>query len=127
MHELGPEPNFNESMYFNVIDPHTLLGGFFRLGNRANEGTGEMTVCIYLPDGRVGFMFRRPRIHSNDAFDAGGMRFEVVEPFASLQVSYRGPLLLLDDPWQLSDPGAAFRANPTVEAEVELAYRGRSP
>ena len=49
MHELGPEPNFNESMYFNVIDPQTLLGGFFRLGNRANEGTGEMTVCIYLP------------------------------------------------------------------------------
>ena len=21
MHELGPEPNFNESMYFNVYDP----------------------------------------------------------------------------------------------------------
>jgi hypothetical protein len=127
MHELGPEPNFNESMYFNVIDPGTRLGGFFRLGNRANEGIGEMTVCIYLPDGRVGFMFQRPRISSNDAFDAGGMRFDVVEPFTSLKVSYRGPLLLLDDPWQLSDPGAAFRANPTVDGEVELTYLGRSP
>ena len=21
MHELGPEPNFNESMYFNFFDP----------------------------------------------------------------------------------------------------------
>ncbi len=38
MHELGPEPNFNESMYFNVFDPAQHLGGFFRLGNRANEG-----------------------------------------------------------------------------------------
>ena len=28
-HELGPEPNFNESMYFNVYDPSTELGGFF--------------------------------------------------------------------------------------------------
>ena len=127
MHELGPEPNFNESMYFNVIDPASLLGGFFRLGNRANEGTGEMTVCIYLPDGRVAFMFQRPRITSNDAFDAGGMRFEVVEPFVSLRVSYRGPVLLLSDPWQLSDPGAAFRSNPSVEGEVELEYRGCSP
>ncbi|HUC37355.1 MAG TPA: hypothetical protein VMR97_09550, partial [Acidimicrobiales bacterium] len=54
MHELGPEPNFNESMYFNAFDPEQRLGGFFRLGNRANEGTGEMTVCIFLPDGRVG-------------------------------------------------------------------------
>ena len=78
MHELGPEPNFNESMYFNVYDPKSQVGGFFRLGNRANEGTGEMTCCIYLPDGRVGFMFKRPDVHNNDAFDAAGMRFDVV-------------------------------------------------
>ena len=50
-HELGPEPNFNESMYFNVYDPGSEIGGFFRLGNRANEGSGEMTCCIYLPPG----------------------------------------------------------------------------
>ena len=126
MHPLGPEPNFNESMYFNVTDPSNRVAGFFRLGNRANEGIGEMTACIHLPDGRVGFMFRRPKIASNDAFDAGGMRFEVLEPFVSLRVSYEGPLLLLEDPWQLSDPGAAFRNNPTTEGRVELAYRGCS-
>ena len=57
MHPLEEATNFNESMYFNVYDPAARLGGFFRLGNRANEGTGEMTVCLYLPDGRVAFMF----------------------------------------------------------------------
>jgi hypothetical protein len=62
MHELGPELNFNESMYFNIYDPAAAIGGFFRLGNRANEGTGEMTCCLYLPDGRVAFMFSRPKI-----------------------------------------------------------------
>ena len=67
MHELGPEPSFNESMYVNVFDPVARLGGFFRLGNRANEGQAEMTVCVYLPDGRVGFMFKRPPIAHNDA------------------------------------------------------------
>ncbi len=127
MHELGPEPNFNESMYFNFIDPASLLAGFFRLGNRANEGTAEMTACLYLPGGRAAFMFRRPRISSNDAFDAGGMRFEVDEPFTSLRVSYEGPFLLLDDPWQLSDPGSAFRSNPTLGGRIELSYLGRSP
>ena len=60
MHELGPEPNFNESMYFNLYDPTTQVGGFFRLGNRANEGTGEMTACLYLPDGRVEAVFEGP-------------------------------------------------------------------
>ncbi len=78
-HELGPEPSFNESMYVNVFDPAQRLGGFFRLGNRANEGYAEMTVCLYLPDGRVGFMYKRPTITDNDALDAGGLTWEVVD------------------------------------------------
>jgi hypothetical protein len=126
MHELGPEPNFNESMYFNVVDPTQQVGGFFRLGNRANEGTGEMTACVYMPDGRVAFMFRRPDIHSNDAFDAAGMRFEVLEPFRRLTVSYRGPVIVMDDPLQMADPRAAFRSNPSAECTVSLEYSGRS-
>ncbi|HUY64601.1 MAG TPA: hypothetical protein VMV14_08815 [Acidimicrobiales bacterium] len=126
MHELGPEPNFNESMYFNAIDPDKRIGAFFRLGNRANEGTGEMTVCLYLPDGRVGFMFQRPSVTDNLAFDAAGLRFEVLEPFAALRVSYTGALLVLDDPAELADPKAAFGANPTAQCHVEMAFAGRS-
>jgi hypothetical protein len=126
MHELGPEPNFNESMYFNVYDPKNQVGGFFRLGNRANEGTGEMTCCIYLPDGRVGFMFKRPDVHNNDAFDAAGMRFEVVTPFEELKVSYSGKLVMLDNPLDMADPREAFTNNPYEECEVRLTYRGLS-
>ena len=116
-HELGPEPNFNESMYFNVYDPTARLGAFFRIGNRANEGTGEMTVCVYLPDGRVGFMFKRPEVHDNDAFDSAGMRFEVVEPFEHLRVGYAGKLVMLDDPLAMADPRAAFTENPYVTCD----------
>jgi len=126
MHELGPEPNFNESMYFNVYDPGTALGGFFRLGNRANEGTGEMTVCLYLPDGRVAFMFRRPDVTTNDAFDAAGMSFAVVEPFTELRVAYHGPVVVLDDPKAMADPRAAFASNPHLPGTIQLVYRGRS-
>ena len=46
-----------------------------------------MTTCIYLPDGRVAFTYHRPEISDNDAFDAGGMRFEVIEPFEALRAS----------------------------------------
>jgi hypothetical protein len=122
MHELGPEPNFNESMYFNVFDPTASFGGFFRLGNRANEGTGEMTVCLYLPDGRVGFMFKRPRVTTNDAFDAGGMRFEVVTPFEELRVSYEGEVTILADPLEMADPRRAFSQNPRLHCNAELTY-----
>jgi hypothetical protein len=126
MHPLGPEPNFNESMYFNVVDPASEIGGWFRLGNRANEGTAEMTVCLYLPDGRVAFMFKRPDIADNDAFDAGGIAFAVVRPFEELTVDYGGKVVSLDDPLQMVDPKSAFTSNPYAECEVHLRYFGRS-
>jgi hypothetical protein len=127
LHPLGPEPTFNESMYFNLYDPKAQLGGFLRLGNRANEGYAEMTVCLYLPDGRVAFMFDRPPIKDNSAFKAGGMRFEVLRPFEELSVSYDGRVLLLEDPLQMADPKRAFTTNPVVEAHVALVYRGLAP
>ena len=122
MHELGPEPTFNESMYFNVYDPANRLGGWFRLGNRANEGRGEMTICLYLPDGRVGFMFKRPEVHTNDAFGAAGMAFSVVTPFEELTVRYEGKVVLLDEPLQMADPRTAFTENPYETAKVDLTY-----
>jgi hypothetical protein len=85
-----------------------------------------MTCCIYLPDGRVAFMFKRPDVHNNDAFDAGGMRFDVVTPFEELTVSYSGKVVMLDDPLQMADPREAFTNNPYEECEVRLTYRGLS-
>jgi hypothetical protein len=122
----GPEPTFNESMYFNFHDPAASLGGFVRLGNRPNEGHAEMTVCLYLPDGRVGFMFKRPEIDHNERFDAGGARFEVVEPFSELRVGYEGKVVLLERPLEMADPRAAFSDNPYGAARVELTYTGVS-
>ena len=127
MHPLEDATNFNESMYFNVYDPDAALGGFFRLGNRANEGHAEMTTCLYLPDGRVAFTYRRPEIDGNDAFDAGGMRFDVVEPFAELQVGYHGKVVLLDDPLAMADPKRAFTENPWTECRADVTFTAVSP
>jgi hypothetical protein len=126
MHELGPEPNFNESMYFNLYDPSQRIGGFWRLGNRANEGHAEMTVCLYLPDGRVAFMFGRPPIANNDAFEAGGMHFEVMRPFEELHVSYDGRVVLLERPLEMADPKAAFTSNPHDDCRVALTFTNAS-
>lgn len=122
----GPEPTFNESMYFNFYDPSAGLGGFLRLGNRPNEGHAEMTTCLYLPDGRLGFMFRRPEIAHNERFDAGGMSFTVLEPFRELRIAYDGDVVLLDRPLDMADPRAAFTGNPHGPARVQLAVTGVS-
>lgn len=127
MHPPTAAENFNESMYFNIYDPAQRIGGWFRIGNRVNEGYAEMTNCLYLPDGSVAFMFQRPRISSNDAFAAGGMRFDVVEPYRELTVSYRGEVLVLKHPGDMIDPGRAFKTNPKLPCSVDIRYRGVSP
>lgn len=125
MHELGPESNFNESMYINCFDPRHQIGGWFRMGNRANEGYAEMTICLYLPDGQVGFMFKRPTITSNDALDAGGLTWTMVTPFEELRVDYTGKVVLLDEPLQMANPKEAFTDNPYAECEVHLKFTGQ--
>ena len=131
MHELGPEPNFNESMYINCFDPSNQVGGWFRIGNRANEGYAEMTVCIYLPpddthsERRVGFMFKRPNIDNNDAFDAGGLTWTMVTPFEELKIDYVGKVVVLDDPLQMANPKQAFTDNPYAECEAHITFTGQ--
>jgi hypothetical protein len=126
-HELGPEPNFNESMYFNFFDTSQRLGGWLRMGNRANEGQAEMTICLYLPDGRVVFMFKRPKIENNDAFDAGGLRFEVVEPSQQLRTRYEGSAVELKEPREMADPSRAFRENPKRRVTFDLLHDAVGP
>ena len=126
-HPLGPELNFNESMYFNFFDPGQGVGGFIRIGNRANEGRAEVTVTLYLADGRVLFTFKRAPIDHNDAFDAGGARFEVVVPGEKLRTLYSGRVLDLDEPRNMDDPRKAFTTSPKRRIELDLVHEAVGP
>ncbi len=126
-HPLGPESNFNESMYFNFFDRERGIGGFVRLGNRANEGRAEMTVTLYMPDGRVLFAFKRAPIDHNDAFDAGGLRFEVIEPSQKLRTLYEGNVLELAEPRAMADPRKAFMESPKRRVRLDLVHTAVGP
>ena len=126
-HDPGDAKNYNESMYFNVFDAKTKTGGWFRIGNRPNEQYAEMTICLYLPDGRVAFMFQRPNITGNTELNAGGLKIEVVEPFKKLRVTYSGKALVMTQPHDMADPKQAFADNPRVPCTIELDYEGVSP
>ena len=83
-HAPDDDQNYNESRYYNFLAAPSEVGtsgfgGWVRMGNRPNEHYAEMTVCLYLPDGRVGFMFKRPHIEGHVAHDAGGLKFDVVD------------------------------------------------
>jgi hypothetical protein len=126
-HELGPEPNYNESMYFNFFDRERSIGGFQRIGNRANEGYAETTTTLFLPGGRVLFNFKRAKIHDNDAFDAGGTKFEVVEATQILNTTYDGHACELAEPREMTNPREAFSHNPFRKVSIDLCHEAVGP
>ncbi|XOV81485.1 MAG: hypothetical protein ACFHXK_11430 [bacterium] len=126
-HELGPEENFNESVYFNFFDPRQNRGGFVRIGNRANEGYAEMTVIVWNPDGSALFNYAKPAITHNDAWDAGGLKVEVISPAESVRTTYDGSAVFLADPKAMADPGKAFKNNPHQRLRINLLHDAVGP
>ena len=126
-HPLGPEENFNESVYFNFFDREKKMGGFLRIGNRANEGHAEMTVIVYQPDGSALFNYKRPQISSNDGWDAGGIKVEVVVPGEKIRTTYDGSAVYLQDPREMREPGDAFKNNPHKKIKLDLLHEGVGP
>jgi hypothetical protein len=126
-HPLGPEENFNESVYFNFFDREKQMGGFLRIGNRANEGYAEMTVIVYQPDGSALFNYRRPQITSNEGWDAGGLKVEVLVPGEKIRTVYEGSAVYLKDPREMREPGVAFKENPHRKLRIDLVHEGVGP
>ncbi|MFT7220720.1 MAG: hypothetical protein ACI8Z1_002340 [Candidatus Azotimanducaceae bacterium] len=126
-HPLGPEENFNESVYFNFFDRNTGVGGFIRMGNRANEGYAETTVIVFQSDGSVFFNYKKPEISDNNGWNAGGTKIDVITAGEHIRTSYRGSVLHMQDPTEMIDPGEAFKSNPFKKIELDLDHFGVGP
>ena len=126
-HTLGPEENFNESVYFNFFDREKQMGGFIRMGNRANEGHAEMTVIVYQSDGSALFNYKRPQISHNDGWDAGGLKVEVLVPGEKIRTTFVGSVVYLADPREMREPSVAFKENPHKKVRLDLVHEGVGP
>lgn len=130
-HEFSHQPdssvNFNESVYTNAFDPAAGFGGWMRLGNRVNEGYAELSVCLYLPDGRIACQFQRPPITTNDRHEAGGIKYTVNEPLKSVTMSYDGELIIIDNPDDLRNPQELFAKGPRLPGHVSWTHVAESP
>jgi len=125
-HRPDGSAHFNESVFLGTASFEVAVGGWMRLGNRVGEGHAELSVCLYLPDGRIACQFARPPIASNDRFDAGGLRYEVREPLRCVRMCYDGELMLLDNPAQLRDP-KSLASVPRAAASVAWTLQSISP
>ena len=127
MHEPTADSQFNESMYFNLVDADSGHSILLRMGNRVNEGFAEVTVVVYRPGGRAAIHFERAPIIDNARFEAGGLRFTVVKPLEAMAVAYRGSAHLLASGLDLADPRRALGEAREARLELDLTYNDLVP
>jgi hypothetical protein len=126
-HPPTNEPQFNESAYFNFVDSTSEYATLIRMGNRVNEGHAEATVLVYLPGGAAALHFGRPTITTNDVFDAGGLRFDVIEPLQRMRCVYEGEANVLASGLDLADPKTALTTSPIEPVHIDLEYENLIP
>jgi len=80
-HPVEADAAWSESYYFNAYDPRSDSGFFTRIGIRPNEGTMDVGLSVWLPDGRLAEY--RHVIDQHEMVDAplvvGGVRFDMLE------------------------------------------------
>jgi hypothetical protein len=81
-HPVEPDTAWSESYYFNAYDPLSDCGLFTRIGVRPNEGTLDVGLSVWLPDGELAAVHGiRPQSTMTDSdLAVAGVRYERVRP-----------------------------------------------
>jgi len=126
-HRPTEDENFNESVYVNGFEISRGIGGWMRIGNRPNEKHAEVQLCFYLPDGRLACQFLRPSLNGNTEFKSGGLHYRVVRPTKEVEMTYKGEVLLIEEPEQLRTPALVFKNAPRISADLHYRLSATSP
>src|ERR1700679_273931 len=91
-HPVEGDGAWSESYYFNAYDPGTDSGFFSRIGIRPNEGTMDVAVSAWLPDGRVAeYRSVRDQHEMPDTvLEVGGARYEMLAALKSWRLTLDG-------------------------------------
>jgi hypothetical protein len=88
-HPVEGDTAWSESYYFNAYDPGTDSGFFSRIGIRPNEGTMDVAVSVWLPDGRLAEYRSVKEQHEmvDTVLDVGGARYEMLAALKSWRLT----------------------------------------
>src|SRR2546430_13156791 len=84
-HTVEGDAAWSESYYVSWYDPATDCGFFTRIGVRPNEGTIDVGLSVWLPDGRLahhGAVREQHEMIDTD-LSVGGVTYERIAPMQS--------------------------------------------
>jgi hypothetical protein len=109
-HPIESHGAWSESYYFNCFDPAADVGFFTRIGVRPNDGTIDVGLSVWLPDGGVDHVrhVREQREMIDTVLEVGGVRYEMLEPARA---------------WRLTADSASLRGN----VAMDVTFDARTP
>jgi hypothetical protein len=80
-HPVEGDSAWSESYYFNGYAPDTDAGFYTRIGIRPNEGTMDVMLALWLPEGRIAYATakREQKEMCDPPLEVGGLRYSLVE------------------------------------------------
>lgn len=101
-HEPGDEDLWNESWYFDFVDPAQKIGGWIRLGLVPNQNVAWINGLLCGPDMPTIAIVDLEAPLPDDPMQvhcaAGDLTMEITEPLQTYRVTLRGPAQAYDDP-----------------------------
>jgi hypothetical protein len=121
-HAVESDDAWSESYYFNAYDPQSNSGLFTRIGVRPNEGTMDVGLSVWLPDGRLAEYrsVRTPPDAVDAVLDVGAVRYTRIDAARSWSLTMRG-----EAPARACTPGG--ESNGTVDLAMELRFDSLTP
>src|SRR5579875_2580583 len=114
-HPVEGDTAWSESYYFNAYDAPSDSGFFTRIGIRPNEGTMDVGMSVWLPDGGLAeyrwVVEQRTMIDSDLA--VGAVRYLMLEPLTSWRLTM--------EPTEVRARPCKGAAGPEPERRVQLA------
>src|SRR5665213_44329 len=97
-HPVEGDTAWSESYYFNAYCPVVDTGLFTRIGVRPNEGTIDVGLAVWLPNGALWHhRGTRPQHEMTDAdLEVAGVRYERVAPMQSWRLTADTDRVALD-------------------------------
>ncbi len=91
-HPVEGDTAWSESYYFNAYDAGTDSGFFSRIGIRPNEGTMDVGLSLWLPDGDLGEYrsVKEQREMVDTVLEVGAVRYEMLEALQSWRLTMEG-------------------------------------
>lgn len=126
LHAHSFDRDWNESYYFNFVDPARRVGGYTRIGILPNQESDIFTIMLYAGGRRLLAETGGGRAVADEAgVSIGNLRYEIAEPLKSWRLRFSGEMR------DIADSRALISMSPEegtrTPVELDITFEGVAP